>query len=47
MRQIVKAYPEKMEMDQRGNPIYAEKKHEQFALIVVRVNRDGKECGQV
>jgi hypothetical protein len=47
LRLVAKTDPELVALDANGDPAYREAKHGQFALIVVRIDRQGSECGQV
>jgi hypothetical protein len=44
---MAKTNPEYVTPDSRGNPIYDKAKHGQYALIVMKIDRDGNECGRV
>jgi hypothetical protein len=45
--EIAKTNPEYVTLDSRGNPVYDEGKHGQYALVVTKIDRDGNECGRV
>jgi hypothetical protein len=47
LRYFAKTNPELVTLDEEGNPEYIEEKHGQHALIVFRIDRQGRECGQV
>jgi hypothetical protein len=34
-------------VNEDGNPVYIEAKHGQYALLVLKIDRDGRECGQL
>jgi len=47
LREIAKTNAEYVTLDSRGNPVYDEAKHGQYALIVMKIDRNGNECGRV
>jgi hypothetical protein len=47
LRLIAETNPEYVPMDENGNSEYIEAKHGQYALMVFRIDREGRECGQV
>jgi hypothetical protein len=44
---IAKTNPEFVVLDLEGNSGYIDEKHAQYALIVFRIDTQGRECGQV
>jgi hypothetical protein len=47
LRLTAKTNPEYVPVNEDGNSEYIEAKHGQYALLFLRIDRDGRECGQV
>jgi hypothetical protein len=47
LREAEKSKPGTVAPDSNGDPMYDEAKHGRFSLICVRIDRRGRECGQV
>jgi hypothetical protein len=47
LRELAKVNPEDVTLDSKGDPVYDEAKHGRYALIVMKIDKDGNECGRV